>query len=115
MKDHRHGEHLWMEWSGEGYEPETDSDLVFYTEEIVDLDIPLIQKALASSLQREGLVDSLSDGHKAINGAHILQGFVGYLGEDIVPISCDAFGVTITGEKLPFFVACTWVEMPSLD
>lgn len=112
MKDKRHGEHLWMEWTGEGYEPETDTDLIFYTEEVVDVEVPLIQKALASALQREGIVDSLSDGYSLINGSSVVHGFAGSIEGDIVPTACDVYGNTAVGEHIQSFLACTWVELP---
>lgn len=111
MKDHRHGEHLWMEWTGEGYEPETGTDLIFYTEEIINLSVPLIQKALASSLQREGIVDSLSDGFSLVNSAHVVYGYAGTPEEDIIPQACDVLGMTADGGKLETFSSCTWVEI----
>lgn len=112
MKDRRHGDHLWMEWTGDGYEPETETDLIFYTEEVVDIEIPLIQKALASALQREGIVDSLSDGYSLISNAVVVHGFVGSIEKDIVPTACDVYGNTALGEHLQVFTACTWVELP---
>jgi len=113
MKDYRHGDYLWVEWSGEGYEPQTDTDLIFYTEEVVNLSVPLIQKALASSLQRDGVVDSLSDGFFLVNNSTTVHGFVGNLPGDIVPLACDALGLTLDGTKLETFSGCTWVEMPN--
>lgn len=101
-----------MEWTGSGYTPETESDLIFYTEEVVNINIPLIQKALASSLQREGIVDSLSDGFNLVNYGHVVHGFFGYIGGDIVPTACDVLGYAEDGEKLEFFTSCTWVELP---
>jgi hypothetical protein len=115
MKDHRHGEHLWVEWSGEGYEPLSDAELVFYTEEVVDLEVPLIRKALASSLQREGVADSLSDGHKLIEASHTVYGFVGYMPEDITHVFCNEAGVANSGEQLESVTPCTWVELPGFS
>lgn len=112
MKDHRHGEHLWMEWTGEGYTPSTSAEIVFYAEEIVNINIPLIQKALASALQREGIVDSLSDGYNLISKGTAVHGYFGYVGGDIIPTACSVLGITEYGEKLEAFNSCTWIELP---
>jgi len=112
MKDHRHGDFLWIEWFGEGYEEQSDSDLIYYTEEIVDIEVPLIQRALASALQRDGVVDSLNDGFNAIHGAHVGSGYMGHIGGDIIPTACDEQGYSSSGEKAESPVACTWVEIP---
>ena len=60
MKDSRIGETLWSEWDGANYQPLEQNSMVFYTEEHVDLSNDLIRRALASTIQRDGHTDSLS-------------------------------------------------------
>jgi hypothetical protein len=111
MKDRRPGEHLWDQWSGEGYSGPSESDLIFYTMSHVDMDIEVVTRALASSLQREGVVDSLKEGFDAVRNADITIGWAGFLDDDPEMIACDSSGETAYGDLVaePFDV--TWVEI----
>ena len=63
MGHDRPGEWLWEEWDGYGY----DGDIVYITNEPVDMTNEIVRRALASTLQRDGVADSLSDGFKMID------------------------------------------------
>ena len=74
MKDSRKGECLWSEWSGEGYRTYDSSTIVFYTEDHVDVEHEVVKRALASALQRDGVVHSLGDAFKKIENAKTSYG-----------------------------------------
>lgn len=107
MKDSRIGESLWFLWdtdpSGEG--------LIFYTEGHVDLEHELVRKALASTLQREGLALSLAQGFQMIDSADITLGYSGVdpVVDDIFP--CDEFGELGTGYIVDLVTPATWVKV----
>ena len=63
MRDSRAGQSLWSIWEGEGYEPKTQAAYVFYTDAHVDIENEIVRRALASAIQREGLVFSLGNGY----------------------------------------------------
>lgn len=107
MKDSRIGESLWFFWdvdpSGHG--------LLFYTEEHVDLDHDVVRKALASTLQREGISSSLSEGFRLIDKAEVILGYSGIdpAGDELFP--CDEDGETEDGYILDSVIPATWVKV----
>lgn len=109
MKDSRIGESLWFLWDIE--EP-TDGSLLFYTEEHVDLEHEVVRRALASSLQREGIALSLGQGFQMIDQAEITHGYSGLspLG-DQTGWPCDENGDTEDGYRLDFVIPATWVRV----
>lgn len=115
MKDSRIGESLWFAWDGDGYEPTIRNSSIYYTEGVVDLDNDLVRKALASSLQRDGLALSLSQGHMMIDAGITSLGFIGTLDGEIYQTVCDAEGGTYSGDQLDDVVEVTWAEVPTFD
>lgn len=112
MKDLRKGESLWSEWEGYGYHYNFgDSSLVFYTEEHVDLDIEVVRRALASSLQREGVASSLSQAFQLIDAGIIEQGYAGPVGGDIYLTVCADDGSTLEGSEVDEIIEVTYVEI----
>ena len=111
MKDKRTGECLWFEWSGDGFAVSRPSSIIFFTYDHVDLDIDLIKRALASALQRDGVVISLGDGYRAVERGHISYGYVGEIGKEIYPTVCNSEGVTEYGDEVDNPKAVTWVEI----
>lgn len=111
MKDVRLGESLWNEWTGEGYDPQGAPELVYYTIDHVDTDNEIVRRALASTLQRDGIADSLSDGFKMLEKGVYEFGFAGYLEGESDYTVCDENAETQYGdyvdEPLPF----TWIEL----
>lgn len=110
-KDSRIGECLWSEWSGEGYIAIGTSPILFFTEEHVDVDHDVVKRALASALQRDGVVVSLGDGYRAVESGNIVEGFAGYVDGDNELTFCDYKGETFYGEFVESIIAITWVEI----
>ena len=111
MKDSRKGECLWVEWSGEGFVPSRPSTIIFYTHEHVDLEIDVVKRALASSLQRDGQVVSLGDGYRAVESGTVVHGYAGFINGEIYLSACDKNGQTEYGETVDEIFETTWVEM----
>lgn len=110
MKNDRIGEHLWSEWDGELYESQKDSSFIYYTEEHVDVDNDIVKRALASALQRDGVVDSLGQGFREIESGEIIYGWAGYLDDERTMIVCDEFGETYYGDILDNIIEITFIE-----
>jgi len=110
-RESRIGESLWQEWTGDGYESANENAVVFFTEEHVDVEIDVVQRALASALQRDGSVSSLGQGYKAIEDAIITQGYAGQVDGEPDLTLCDDQGETRYGDCVESVVAVTWVEV----
>jgi hypothetical protein len=112
MKDSRKGEALWSEWEGYGYHYNFgDLSLVFYTEGHVDLDIDVVRRALASAIQRDGIVSSLSHAFQLIDNGRIEQGYAGPVGGDIYLTVCEDDGSTSEGTEVDEIIEITYVEV----
>ena len=111
MKDVRHGEHLWFCWEGDGYFPDTGSDLIYFTLGHVEVDNEVVLRALASTLQRDGVVDSLADGFRMVESATSQQGHAGILDGEQVYLVCDEDGETEYGDQVVESLDATWVEL----
>jgi hypothetical protein len=114
MKDSRSGQALWSEWEGSGYTANIYNSIIYYTEEHVDVEHEVVKRALASCIQREGVVFSLSQGFQAIDSAVVTQGWVGSVDGEIYLELCDESGYTWDGVKLEDITAVTIVEVPDL-
>lgn len=107
MKDSRIGESLWFFWdedpSGEG--------LLFYTEGHVDLEHEVVRKALASTLQREGIALSLGQGFQMIDVSEITLGYSGVdpVRDEIFP--CEESGDIGNGYIVELVTPATWVKV----
>lgn len=110
MKDSRAGEALWKTWDGEGYREE-DNGVVFFTEEHVDLENDIVRRALASALQREGVVSSLGQAYRLLESAICSELCAGPVDGDTVYSTCSADGETYYGEKVDFVKNVTLVEV----
>jgi hypothetical protein len=112
MKDSRKGEALWSEWEGYDF-PYTRGDLslVFFTEEHVDIEHEVVKRALASTLQRDGIVHSLSEAFKLIDGGATTQGWAGSVGGDIYLTYCDEDGNSPFGDLIEDIKEITFVEV----
>jgi hypothetical protein len=111
MKDSRAGQALWVEWSGEGYEPTTPAKYIFFTETHVDLENEVVRRALASAIQREGIVFSLGNGYASIDTATVVHGHCGTLVDEREIVVCDEDGETEHGDVVEFSNTATWVEL----
>lgn len=111
MRISRKGESLWHEWAGEGYYLSSPFSVAFYTIEHVDLDLDIVRRALASAIQRDGLVDSLGQAFALIEKSTISQGYAGELDGDLDLTFCDADGETYYGDHVAMPDPITWVEV----
>jgi hypothetical protein len=114
MKDSRIGQSLWSEWDGVGYDANIYNSFIYYTEDHVDVEHEVVRKALASCIQRDGIVFSLSQGFQAIDAAVITQGWVGSLDGEMHLELCDESGRTWDDVELINIKAVTIVEVPDL-
>jgi hypothetical protein len=112
MKDKRVGESLWIHWDGEGYpQQKIFTDVIYYTQAYVELENEIVRRALASTLQRDGVADSLADGFNLITDAHIETGWAGIIEGENNYTFCDANGETEYGEYVEEPFEFTWVEL----
>jgi hypothetical protein len=109
MKDSRIGESLWFLWD---LEESRDGSLLFYTEDHVDIEHEIVRKALASTLQREGIALSLHQGFQMID---IGEATLGYSGTSPTGegsgIRCNEQGETEDGYILNDVIPATWVKV----
>jgi len=113
MKDHRHGDQLWEEWTGNGYEKLLDG-IVYFTHPHVSLDEDVVKRALASALQRDGVADSLGIGFKMVEFATISYQWSGYVSEEMQMSFCDESGETFYGDSVEVVFPTTFVEIDYL-
>ncbi len=112
MKNDRVGEWLWEEWDGNG-NVDGSSDLldtVYCTYDWVEVDDSLVKRALASCLQRDGIVDSLSDGFRVAESASVIKTYVGCIDEEKVPTLCKENGETFLGDVVTSITRITLVQ-----
>lgn len=109
MKDSRPGESLWSEWSGDDHEH--DSDVVFYTVSHVEVDNDIVRRALASALQRDGIVDSLAQGYRLAESATLRYTFAGAIDGERDLVICDERGETQYGDFVNDALAVTLAEI----
>lgn len=115
MKDSRKGEALWFEWDGDGYVNVYHSDaIVFYTEEHVDVEHEVVRRALASTIQRDGIVDSLSEAFGLLLSSHTSLLYCGVVSGEAYPVICSEDGTTDDGEVVDEVVSITVVEIAKL-
>lgn len=111
MKDSRIGETLWSEWTGEGQPPVKPPLMVFYTEEHVDLSNDVIRRALASTIQRDGHTDSLSQAFSILDTCSYKYGYVGVIDGEPEFTTCDINGMTIYEDSVEKVIPVTWVNI----
>jgi hypothetical protein len=70
----------------------------------------LVRRALASSIQRDGITDSLSESFKILEGSKTTLGWAGNSDFDLELMSCDELGYTDLGDSLTEVCPVTWVE-----
>ena len=109
MKDKRPGEHLWLEWTGDHYD--SSSSVVFFTTEHVDVENEVVRRALASSIQRSGIVDSLGDGFAMIDNAAVSYGHGGVVDGELDFSVCYELGETHYGDLVDEIFEITWVSL----
>ena len=102
MIDNRIGDYLWIESAEEVG--------LYYTPEHVDLEEEIVRRALASAMQRDGIVDSLFEGFEKIATAEITISWMGSLPDDPELLECDEQGETFYGEIVEEIQPCTLVR-----
>lgn len=116
MKDSRLGESLWFIWNKEEgdifYYPDS---IVLYTKEHVDLEQEIVRRALASTLQREGVSHSLSVSFSMIDTSITIYGHVGKYQDSDQEVICTESGETYDGDVVSNIEAVTWVEVEYFD
>lgn len=111
MKDRRIGECLWSEWTGDGCADFSRDELIFYTEEHVDLENEIVRRALASALQRDGSATSLGEGYKMIDSAEVVHAYAGEIDGDVTYTVCDRDGETREGDYVDSVIEITLVAL----
>lgn len=111
MKDVRLGESLWVQWHGNGYASNSSSELVYFTLDHVDLETEIVRRALASTLQRDGICDSLNDGFNMIEKANIEHGYSGIIEGETEYSVCDEDAETEYGDLVEEVISTTWIEL----
>jgi hypothetical protein len=114
MKDSRIGECLWSIWEGMGYEDQLSYSIVYYTVDHVDLEQEVVRKALASSIQRDGLVYSLAQAYGAIDAGAVSQKWVGLADGEMYEEVCSEDGSSLSSTTLNRVIPVTFVEVPEL-
>lgn len=118
MKDSRIGESLWSIWEGEGLPTSlSDSEVIYFTHEHVDIDNEVVKRALASSIQRDGISLSLGQSFRMIEQSAVTLGASTTFPDARVPTYCDTQGETPYGDIVESedVVPTTFVEVPYVD
>lgn len=111
MQISRKGESLWFEWIGEGFTLTSPLSVLYYTIEHVDIDHEVVRRALASAVQRDGLVDSLGQAYAILEEAHGTHGYAGELDGEMDLAVCRENGETYYGDIIEEPLPITWVEV----
>jgi hypothetical protein len=91
-----------------------ESDLTYYTVGHVDLETDIVIRALASTLQRDGIADSLGDGFKALERCSLSQGYAGFVDGEIFMSTCNESGETEYGDAVDSIMEVTWVQLKTV-
>lgn len=118
MKDSRIGESLWSIWEGDGLPTSlSDSEVIYYTHEHVDLENEIVRRALASSIQRDGISLSLGQSFRMIEQSAVTLAASTTFPDARIPTYCDSEGSTPFGDFVGSedLVLTTFVEVPYVD
>lgn len=114
MKDSRIGELLWMEWESEVPDDVPADAVSFYTEGHIDIEHEVVRRALASAVQRSGVVDSLSQAYRALDSSTISTIFAGAVDGALDYTICDKDGMTqhedLVEEVIPITMVSIYVQ-----
>lgn len=110
MKDSRIGESLWFIWDSDS-QAMLDG-LVLHTEGHIDVEHEVVRRALASTLQREGIALSLGQGFQMIDAGEVIYGYCGTPEDNSNEVvSCDVDGENPDGLVLENITPTTWVKV----
>lgn len=84
---------------------------MFFTVEHVDIQNEVVRRALASAVQREGIVSTLGEAFKAVETGVCKQSYAGELREYREYAICNDKGETSLGDKVEDLVPVTLVEL----
>lgn len=118
MKDSRIGESLWSIWEGEDLPISlSEVEVVYYTHDHVDIDNEVVKRALASSIQRDGISTSLAQSFRMIEQSVVTLGASATHPGEHTPTYCYEDGETPSGETFDIsdIVPTTYVEVPYID
>lgn len=82
MRFSRIGDNLWQEWDGKDYLPAFADSIVYYTLGWVDLEQGVVLRALASTIQRDGVVDGIGAAYELLEDAELVTGWAAHVGGD---------------------------------
>ena len=115
MKDSRLGDFLWYEWDGD-LNPESSLDsgegfVLYYTEDWVEIENDIVKRALASALQKDGVVSSLGDGFKFIDQSYsnLRWSYAGFVDETLT--QCDEMDETFYGDIVEESTKITFMKI----
>ncbi len=112
MKDSRIGETLWSEWFGIDYKKEDEDSIVFYTEGHIDIHNEIVKRALASSIQRDGITDSLGEAFRLLEQrVTVYRGYAGFVDGEYELTQCEQDGMTLHENYAESVIPITWVEV----
>jgi len=111
MRDSRRGETLWFEWTGELYVRDRKSSVVFFTWDHVSIENDVVKRALASVLQREGIVNTLGEGYRAVESTNPKWKYAGMTQDSDDLVICNDEGETFLGDNVPTWAPITLVEV----
>lgn len=118
MKDSRIGESLWSIWEGEDLPISLSTlEVVYFTHEHVDVDNEVVKRALASSIQRDGISSSLAQSFRMIEQSVVTLGASATFPGEHTPTYCYQDGETPSGEYIDRedVILTTYVEVPYVD
>lgn len=108
----RIAEDLWFEWTGDGFNKNGYKSVVYFTYDHVDMHNPTCLGGLASCIQRDGLVDSLSAARESIQKSSMFyHGFAGIVDENPDLTICNENGETFYGDSVDQINKITLVEV----
>lgn len=112
MKDSRIGETLWSQWLGNSHHSQETPALIYVTEEQVDVHNEVVRRALASAIQRDGVVDTLGQAFSLLDGKTTSQhAYAGHIDGDPELTICDKYGMTLCDEIVEGVVPVTLVDV----
>jgi len=106
----RRGETLWFEWSGEGYQTMMPGAVVYATHGHVWLADSVVDRALDSAVQRDGIADTIGRALIAIQPFSLKHGYSGEV-DGLQTHVCDENGETFYGDTVDETIPTTWVEV----
>lgn len=109
MRFSRIGESLWSEWDGYDFPQEDPDSIVYFTLGWVDIDQPVVRRALASTIQRDGTAESMGEAYEVLDTAEATQAHAAHVGGDDWFTYFETEDTQEEDTDTPVFA--TWVEI----